>query len=619
MSLRKPKPTLVADVRKATHLLPPNDRRKLVLLVIAGIATSVMDLIGVTLIGLFTLLLVTVPTGGDPITGSNNPLIAILPEDWAGGMQVVLAIGAVAVLFLVGKSVVGMWLTRRTLRFLARRQAGVSERLTLQLFRQPIQVVERLSSQETVYALHRGVAAAVMGLLGSGSIAAAEISLLALLTLGLLVVSPGLTLAALAFFTGMAVFLHLVLGRWAGAAGLQDWKTSALIATSVQETLACYRELRVSARLDSYVSRWAPVYSDNSAALSTGFFLSQAPKYVYETALLLAVIGLAGWAFGTQEVSTAVATVAVFLAAGSRIMPSMLRLQNALVALRTAGGAAAPTFELHQRLLTLPSPPHAIHTHPVARPTATTGETFRSTVVLRDVVARFENADRPVLDQISLAVSAGSSVAIVGPTGSGKSSLVDVILGILEPQSGQVLVSGYAPSEAIQHFPTSIAYVPQNVGLVAGSVRQNIALGLPAADVDDDRIWEALAAVQLDEVLVHQRDGLDTIVGERGVSLSGGQRQRIGLARALLIQPQLLVLDEATSALDAQTEAAISGALQSLGRNATTITVAHRLATIVHSDLVIYLDEGRLVSQGPFDEVRRRIEDLDTAARLLGL
>jgi len=207
----------------------------------------------------------------------------------------------------------------------------------------------------------------------------------------------------------------------------------------------------------------------------------------------------------------------------------------------------------------------------------------------------------------------------VGSTGAGKSTLADVIIGVLEPDSGSVTISGASPREAISRWSGAIAYVPQSVALVVGSVRENVALGLPADAIDDDMVWEALQRAHLADFLRNSREGLDTYIGERGMRLSGGQRQRLGIARALYTRPRLLVLDEATSALDAETEGAIVRTLDELEGEVSTITVAHRLATVRRADQLLYLEDGRIIAHGTFDEVRGQVKDFDRQASLLGL
>jgi ABC-type multidrug transport system fused ATPase/permease subunit len=235
------------------------------------------------------------------------------------------------------------------------------------------------------------------------------------------------------------------------------------------------------------------------------------------------------------------------------------------------------------------------------------------------VTVRFPGANECALDRVSLQITTGESVAIVGATGAGKSTLADVILGVLRPVSGTVRLSGLAPEEAVARWPGRVAYVPQDVAVLSGTVRENVALGFPDDRIEDSEVWAALERAHLAAFLVDSRNGLDTVVGEHGVRLSGGQRQRLGIARALFTHPDLLVLDEATSALDAETERDITRTLQDIRGKATTVVIAHRLATVRNCSLVVYLEKGRIVSTGTFDEVLRAVPALERQARLLGL
>ena len=198
-------------------------------------------------------------------------------------------------------------------------------------------------------------------------------------------------------------------------------------------------------------------------------------------------------------------------------------------------------------------------------------------------------------------------------------TLADLILGVLNPDAGVTLIGGLTPAEALANWPGAVAYVPQDVAMANGTVRENVALGLPVEIIDDDWVWDALNRAHLGQFLQDSREGLDTVIGENGIKLSGGQLQRLGIARALYTRPRLLVLDEATSALDAETEQSIAQTLQELEGAVTTVTIAHRLATIRHCDLVIYLEGGRVQAQGSFSEVRALAPQFDKQARLLGL
>ena len=223
------------------------------------------------------------------------------------------------------------------------------------------------------------------------------------------------------------------------------------------------------------------------------------------------------------------------------------------------------------------------------------------------------------LNITKLEIATGSINAIVGPSGAGKSTLIDVMLGILEPQSGSVTISGTPPSSAIQKWPGAIAYVPQNAWINEASIAENIALGVPKKEINRARVLEVLDSAMLLELVESLPDNIDTLIGERGVGLSGGQLQRLGIARALYLNPKLIVFDEATSALDGVTENEISKAFSNMRESATVIIIAHRLSTIQGVDKLIYLEDGEVKASGTFDEVRKAVPEFHKQAGLMGL
>jgi ATP-binding cassette, subfamily B, bacterial PglK len=240
-------------------------------------------------------------------------------------------------------------------------------------------------------------------------------------------------------------------------------------------------------------------------------------------------------------------------------------------------------------------------------------------VKIRNLTLRYPGKLTPALTNVNLEFSHGESIAIVGPSGAGKTSLVDVLLGVLEPQEGSVEISGFAPIETIINWPGAISYVPQDVAISKGTIRENIALGYPIDVATDELVDSAIRIAHLVEFVSSLPDGIDTQVGERGAKISGGQRQRLGIARAMFTKPSLLVLDEATSALDGETEANISEAIQGLRGSVTVVMIAHRLSTVRSADLVVYMESGKIVATGTFEEVRTQVPDFDNQAKLMGL
>jgi ATP-binding cassette subfamily C protein len=241
-------------------------------------------------------------------------------------------------------------------------------------------------------------------------------------------------------------------------------------------------------------------------------------------------------------------------------------------------------------------------------------------VRLEQVSFCYPTREEPALREISFRIGAGESFGIVGPTGSGKSTLLDVLLGILEPDSGSVLVDGEPLAECRDAWQRSIGYVPQDVYLVDDTLRANVALGWYGDEIDERRMLEAIRLAELDEVVARLPQGVDTRLGERGVRLSGGQRQRVGLARALYTLPSVLVLDEATSNLDQVTERQIVETLTALQGGVTMIVVTHRVASVRNCDRLLYLDRGGVRALGTFDEISRSVPEFgadEPAVRLV--
>lgn len=586
-------------------------------------ATSLLDLVGVLLVGIVAALSLAVVAGGTP------PEIVQTILGWIGLGDVstitaasVLAISAAILLIL--KSGVSVFLTRRVLKFLANRQAMVSGRLASGLLCRPLIQVQQRSSQQTAYALTTGVNAATLSILGQTVVALTEIALLAILAAGLLLLDPVVTVFTIIYFGLVALLLQRIMSSWASRLGKYGADTEIASIASVQEALSTYREVTVSNRRPLYVQKFQALRWQAASVQSDLTFMSLVPKYVFEVALVIGACLLAGSQLFLKDAFGAIATIAIFLAAGSRIVPSMLRLQGAGLTVRGAAGNAGVTFELAAELRETDSglverPEEHVDLREIKERLNASYDGFDASVCVRNVTVTFRGSDTPALLSVSLDAQQGTSLALVGSTGAGKSTLADVILGVLHPDSGMVTIGGLSPLEAVTRWPGAIAYVPQEVAMINGSVSENVALGLPAEIVDESRVWEALDRAHLGDFLRENREGLETVIGEGGIKLSGGQRQRLGVARALYTRPKLLVLDEATSALDAETEAEIVKTLLSLEGDVTTITIAHRLATIMHSNQVAYLFNGQLGALGTFQEVRTAVPNFERQAQFLGL
>ena len=610
---------MLASVKSALALLDRRSKRILLVLVLIQVLVAGLDLLGVLLFGLVAALSASAVAGqtSQTLTDVLN-LVGLTDAD-----EVYLAIGlaAAAGLVFVTKSVLTFLLVRRSLRFLANRQAMVSSRLAEQLLSRPLLFVQRNSSQQNAYALTSGANAATLGVLGNSVVVVAELALLAVMAAGLLLIDPLVAIFTIVFFAALGLIMNRALGNWARRLGVQLAAAEVASYTSVQDALRTYRETTVSGRRTLFVERFQGLRWQAAKYQADSQIMNQVSKYVFEVGLIVGGAALAVSQVLTREVVAAVAVIAVFLTAASRIMPALLRLQQASLGIRQAAGTAAPTFELNRDM---ESAVEEFGIDGVLRNRILAGlssehDGFTPDLDMREVTVTYPGAEMPAIAEASVSLASGESLALVGPTGAGKSTLADLVLGVLEPEIGAVRVSGMRPTDAVSRWPGAMSYVPQEVIVLNGTIRDNVALGLPTDAVDDDIIWEALERSHLADMLRREREGLDTTVGEHGVRLSGGQRQRLGLARALYTRPRFMVLDEATSALDAETEKAVTDALQELSGDVTLVIIAHRLATIRHCTQVVYVEGGRIQSRGTFEEVRAAQPNFNRQAELLGL
>ncbi len=607
------------SVKKALALLDTRSKRILLVLVVIQVLIASLDLLGVLLFGVVAAL------SAAAIAGQQSATLSQLMEviGWADVDETYLAIAlaAVAGLVFLLKSVLSFLLIRRSLRFLANRQAMVSSRLAERLLSRPLLEVQRNSSQHNAYALTAGANAATIGILGSGVVIIAELALLVVMSVGLFFIDPLVAAFTIAFFGALAVVLNRALGNWAKRLGRQLSAAEIASIASMQEALRTYRETSVSGRRILFVERFQSLRWRAARYQADSQIMSQVSKYVFEVGLILGGATLTFSQVMTREVVAAVAVIAVFLTAASRVMPSLLRLQQASLGIRQSGGVATRTFAMRAEL---EDGADDFEIDPetrdrVLKSLAGDYAGFAPSMAMQNVTLSYPGADRPAVFRASLSVKPGESLALVGPTGAGKSTMADLVLGVVQPDSGSVQVSGHDPVDAVTTWPGAIGYVPQEVAVVNGSIRENVALGLPEDVIDDDLVWEALERAHLADILRQDREGLGTLVGEHGVQISGGQRQRLGIARALYTRPRLVVLDEATSALDAETEKSISDALEELEGDVTLVIVAHRLATIRHCTQVAYIEAGEIKGLGSFDEVREAQPNFDRQAQLLGL
>jgi ATP-binding cassette, subfamily B, bacterial PglK len=287
----------------------------------------------------------------------------------------------------------------------------------------------------------------------------------------------------------------------------------------------------------------------------------------------------------------------LFAYVGLRLQPS---LRNIVIATNGLKFGAAAVDDVHADLQNF------AQTATQPRRTANEKLPFRNTLVLDDVTFRYEGTRQHALKSVQVTIKPGEAIGVCGPTGGGKSTLVDLIVGLQEPTAGRVVVDGNSIHNHLAAWQIQLGVVSQSVFLLDGTLRENIALGIPNDEIDDELVAEAVRLAQLETFIASLPQGLETRVGERGVRLSGGQRQRVAIARALYRRPSVVVFDEGTSALDNETETELVEALERLRGERTLIMVAHRLTTVRRCDRILVVEDGRISDTGTFDELASR-------------
>ena len=588
------------------------DRRKIVLVTILQIFINLLDLVGVAVVGVLGALTITGIRSQQPGTRV-SALLSTLQLDGIQFQKQVAILGGLAMCALIIRTVLSIYFTKRTLRFLANRSALISGDLVSKLLSRPLLEIQTRSTQENLYAVTTGVSIITVGVIGSLVMSVADVSLLVIMIAALFVVDPTVSVTTTLLFGAIGFGLYRFMHVRVASIGATQMDLSIKGNDSILDALNSYRELVVSNRRGVAAQKILTQRLALANLTADLQFMPTLSKYLIESTVVLAAVIISAIQFLLQDSTRAIATLAVFLAAGSRIAPAVLRLQQNSLQIRNSLAASSSTLEILEEYKNL----NTLDGNDLRNNQRHSG--FKPSVSVRNVNFSYPGTTTEVLKDINLEVSPGDFVAITGISGSGKSTLVDLILGVMDPKSGEIKISGTPPLDAFKEWPGAVGYVPQDVYLIQGTIRDNFEIGLNESQNQDDRYIKALVDAKMEFIFSPPSLGLDTMVGENGTKLSGGQRQRLGIARALTTSPQLLVLDEATSSLDSETESELTESIQALKGSSTIIMIAHRLSTVRQADKVVYLNEGRIQAIGTFEEVRSQVPNFDNQAKLMGL
>ncbi len=599
-------------IARSLSVLTRKDQRRVVLVIIFQVCLSILDLIGVALVGLLGSLAISGVQSQKP-NGRISSFLEFLHLQNSSLQTQATVLGLGAAFFLIVRSLMSVVISRKILFFLSRRSALISSRLISKLLTQSLLEIQAKTTQQTLYSVTQGVVTITVGVLGTTISLIADSALLLVMAGGLFYVDPAISIGTFLIFGAIAFLMYRLLHTRARILGELDTSLGIASSEKIMEVLISYRESVVRNRRHYYAREIGRLRLKQANTIAEMSFVPSISKYVIETTVVLGALILGATQFITQDAVQAIATLSIFLVAGTRIAPAVLRMQQGALQIRGALGTAAPTLELIEKLGASEELAEALDTLDLEH------SGFKSEIHAEQLSLTYPTAVTPAVSNVSFTVKPGEFVAFVGSSGAGKTSLIDLILGVLQPDSGRVTISGLNPLDAISAWPGSVSYVPQDVSISNGTIRENVSLGYPVSVVDDEHVWKCLRAAELENFIKNLPGQLDSPVGERGTSLSGGQRQRLGIARALFTNPLLLVLDEATSALDGETEANIAETLVQLRGKTTVLMIAHRLSTIMDADCVYFLENGLLKASGSFEEVRNSVPEFEKQAQIMGL
>ncbi|MEH7380042.1 ABC transporter ATP-binding protein [Bacillus sp. JJ1533] len=580
---------------KLWMLFNAKEKKKFFLLFIMLIIAAIFETAGIGLIVPFVGIVT------NPTMIQEQPILAFIYESFGfqtTNLFVLFAVGILLSVFVI-KNAYLLFYYYVQYKVIYNQKVKLSRTMFKEYLTKPYTFHLQRNSAELLRNVNGEVSKVFDGILLSSFQLLTEILvILAILTL-LIITAPLATLTAGTLLGASVIVFFKIFRNKITYLGKENQRVNREVIKWVNQGLGASKEIKVSGNERYFVESYDKQGRLLARITITKSMIDQVPRLFIETLLVsIVLITMIILVFQGTDTAQLVATMSLFAMAAFRLMPSITRIVATLTNIRFSLPALTV---VHKDLFDNNEGNKSINyenPYKESKPIRIGAfeRTFHDSIQLDSVYFRYPNQKKQSIKNVSLSIPIGSSVAFVGASGAGKTTIVDIILGLLEPEDGKVLVDGKELSELMDVWKQKIGYIPQSIYLSDESIRKNIAFGINEKDIDDQTVEKAIEDAQLKEFIMSLPDGLNTVVGERGVRLSGGQRQRIGIARALYHNPEIIFLDEATSALDNETEMEIMKAIDGLKGEKTLIIIAHRLSTIQNCDIVFKVDQGKLIS-----------------------
>lgn len=596
--------SLLGSIRALAELIGERKRWRWWLLIVLALASSLLEAVGASLVYLLigTIVAPDPSVVAIPVVGDLN---RFFPAASAETLRTSLAVAVVAFFFLRS----GLVLLRAYVQERLINNAGVM--VANDLLRGYLAMPYLLHTQRSSAELVRNTYDATQQLVGQVLRPMVVLVAETVVGLGLVVVlvvaAPVPALLAAAVFAPSLWLLQSRIQPRLKELGRRSQQARTGSISAVQQSLGAIRDIKLLDRGSEFAAGHVEQRLHLARSTYLAQVLKQTPRVLIETSLIVTIVAV----FLVSQLAGAsleelAATLGLFAYAGLRLQPALQQVVASLNQIRFGSAIVDDLVADHRAMRDWLAEERRAVEERVSGGMETSR--FSDALELRHVTFAYSQDGPAVLSGVDLKIRPGEFVGICGPTGGGKSTLVDLLIGLLSPTSGVISVDGRELDSRPAWWWAQLGVVPQQVFLVDDSLRANIAFGQPADQIDHQRLEESIHAAQLHEVIAGLPDGLDTVVGERGIRLSGGQRQRVAIARALYRDPPVLVLDEGTSALDGATESAVVAAIDATRGQRTLIAVAHRLSTLRDADRILVVAGGRIVDDGTYDELLQRSE-----------
>jgi ABC-type multidrug transport system fused ATPase/permease subunit len=580
---------------KSINNLDSSSRNKYFLYLFGQVALSLLDLFGLVCIG--TLAALSVSGVQSELPGSRvSRIVEFLGLEGLTFQNKVAGLAIMAMTSLIIRTLLSILITRKGMSFLSFLGARMARDLVARYSLQDRTGLLRFSEQEFLMASTRGIYALSVGILSSSIVIVSDASLFVVLMSALFFVDKNLAIVSLLFFGGLGAILYFSLSRRSKSLGKREIDLYASSSQKISEGLRGYREILVRNAQDWQSQRFYSQRFELAKVQASTTFTPLISKYALEISVVIGAVLFGAYQLLLKDASAAIASLSVFLAAGIRIAPAVMRIQQSALQIKNSSGVAASALNLIEEL-------SAIQTNVKLKPS---DETFEGKITLNEVNFTYPLSSEPAIKNATLAIQPGEKIGVIGVSGSGKSTLVDLVLGVLTPSSGRIEVSGKTPVHANWNWPGAIGYVPQEVFILNATILENIVFGFQNDLTNNsgrqrDYVLGILNELKLDSWINSLEKGLDTKIGENDMGLSGGQKQRIGIARALYTKPQILVLDEFTSALDRETANEVVKLIEESSTQTTILMISHDTELMKNFDNVIEISGGSL------KEIKRKI------------